>query len=129
VQADGYVFFELYVADLAHYVSIFEGALGFRVVERDPDFVKLASSHGTVLLNATTSLDPSHPFADYRAHLRRGVGVELGVVTQNLDEAREAALAIAGCTVSDVSTQEWGMRDFRIASREGYYFRVTTPDE
>jgi len=129
MQAEGYVFFELYVEDLAHYVSIFRDALEFRVVEEEPDFVKLGSSHGTVLLNATTGLDPSHPFFAYRSHASRGMGVELGIVTRDLEKARSVVKLIAGCTVSDVTTQEWGMRDFRILSREGYFFRVTTPDE
>ncbi len=129
MQADGYLFFELYVDDLRHYVAIFEEALGFRVVEDDDDFVKLASSHGTVLLNATKSLPAEHPFAAFRAQRSRGLGVELGVVTRDLDLARSRALALPGCVVTEVTTQEWGMRDFRILSREGYFFRVTTPDD
>jgi len=129
MQADGYVFFELYVEDLEHYVAIFRDALGFRVIEDDGDFVKLGSSHGTVLLNATTSLPPDHPFAAYLSQPSRGMGVELGVVTRDLDRARTAALVLEGCVVSEITTQEWGMRDFRVRSREGYFFRVTTPDD
>jgi hypothetical protein len=129
MQHDGHVFYELYVESLAHYVAIFRDALGFQVVEEEPDFVKLASSHGTVLLNATSLLPADHPFHDYRSHLPRGLGVELGIVTRDLERAREAARQIQGCSVSDITTQEWGMRDFRIRSLEGYYFRVTTPDE
>jgi hypothetical protein len=128
MQADGYVFFELYVVNLAHYVAIFRDALGFRVVEDDADFVKLASMHGTVLLNATTSLPATHPFASYRSNTSRGRGVELGIVTIDLAKARTAARALAGCVVSDITHQEWGMSDFRIQSLEGYFFRVTTPD-
>lgn len=128
MQRDGYVFFELYVTDLAHHVAIFRDALGFRVVEDDGDFAKLQSSHGTVLLNAG-ELPATHPFAAYRAHPTRGMGVELGVVTRDLEKAREAALALDGCVVTDVTVQEWGMQDFRILSREGYFFRVTTPDD
>ncbi len=129
MQRDQYVFFELYVVDLLHHVTIFRDALGFRVVEEDEDFVKLASSHGTVLLNSTRDLPRTHPFADYRERSPRGMGVELGVVTRELEKARRASLLIEGCTVSEISTQEWGMSDFRIQSREGYFLRVTTPDE
>jgi hypothetical protein len=129
MQAEGYVFLEIYVEDLQHYVSIFRDALGFRVVENDDDFVKLASTHGTVLLNSMTDLPATHPFASFRTEPRRGMGVEMGIVTKNLDKAWRAAREIPGCVVSEVTHQEWGMSDFRILSREGYYFRVTTPDE
>ncbi len=128
MQADGYVFFELYVVDVAHYVAIFRGALGFRVIEEEDDFVKLRSSHGTVLLNAMKDLPSDHPFVAYRSQASRGYGVEMGFVTRALEPAREAALAIPGCVVTEITHQEWGMSDFRILSREGYFFRVTTPD-
>jgi hypothetical protein len=128
MQAAGHLFVELYVTDLGHYVSIFRDALGFALVEDDPDFVKLQTSHATVLLNATTELPGSHPFTAFRQHAQRGMGVEIGFVVTRLDEARRAALQIPGCVVSEVTHQEWGMSDFRILSREGYYLRVTTPE-
>ena len=129
MQKDGYVFIELYVKDLAHYVAIFRDALGLEVLEDDGDFVKLRSSHGTVLLNAMSDLPATHPFADYRSRpMPHGMGVEIGFVTTDLERARQAALAIPGCVVSEITHQEWGMSDFRIVSREGYFFRVTTPD-
>lgn len=129
MQAEGHVFFELYVVDLPHYVSIFRDALAFEVVEDDGDFVKVASSHGTVLLNSIATLPDSHPFAAYRTHPQRGMGVELGVVTRELDRAWKAARALNGVVVTEITHQEWGMSDFRIHTREGYFLRVTTPDE
>ena len=129
MQADGYVFVELYVRDLAHYVAIFRDALGFGVIEDDGDFVKLQSPHGTILLNATTELPADHPFSHYRQAETCGLGVEIGFVTRDLDGARRRACEIPGCVVSEVTHQEWGMSDFRIRSHEGYFFRVTTPDE
>jgi hypothetical protein len=128
MQQNGFVFFEIYVTDLAHYRAIFEDGLGMRVVEDDGDFVKLKSSLGTVLLNAMKDLPPDHPFARYREVPLRGLGVELGIVTTDLAAAHARVHAIAGCVVSDIVTQEWGMSDFRIRTREGYFFRVTTPD-
>ena len=128
MQANGFVFFEIYVADLAYYKNIFELGLGMRVVEDDVDFVKLKSAYGTVLLNAMTNLPESHPFARYRDVPVRGMGVEMGIVTVDLSTAHARTKDIPGCVVSDIVTQEWGMSDFRIRTREGYFFRVTTPD-
>jgi hypothetical protein len=128
MQANGFVFFEIYVTDLAHYRAIFEHGLAMKVVEDDGDFVKLKSSYGTVLLNAMTDLPKDHPFARYRDVSSRGLGVEMGIVTVDLAAAHARTRTIEGCVVSDVVTQEWGMSDFRIRTREGYFFRVTTPD-
>ena len=67
MQAEGYVFVELYVVNLDALRRIFRDALGFRVVEDEEDFVKLAADHATVLLNAMTDLPPAHPFAAIRS--------------------------------------------------------------
>lgn len=127
MQADGYVFVELYVEDPAYYVRIFRDALGFSVSRDEGDFVALRSKHGTVLLNAFTEPESGHPFEHYREHPRRGLGVEIGVVTERVAEAWAVARHIEGCTVSELVTQEWGMTDFRILTPHGYYLRVTTP--
>jgi lactoylglutathione lyase len=127
MQADGYVFVELYVEDCAYYTRLFRDALGFTVTRDEGDFVALRSKHGTILLNAFTDPDPGHPFEHYRREPRRGVGVEIGIVTERVAEAWAAARSIEGCTVGDLVTQEWGMTDFRILTPHGYYLRVTTP--
>ena len=128
MQADGFVFFEIYVADLAYYTRLFRDGLGMRIVEDDADFVKLKSAYGTVLLNSMMDLPKTHPFARYRDMPSRGLGVEMGVVTVDVAAAHARTKDLPGCVVSDIVTQEWGMSDFRIQTREGYFFRVTTPD-
>ncbi len=127
MQADGYVFVELYVEDPAYYVRLFRDALGFTVARDEGDFVALRSRQGTVLLNAFTDPEPGHPFEHYRDQPRRGLGVEIGIVTERAAEAWAAARAIEGCVVGELVTQEWGMTDFRILTPHGYYLRVTTP--
>ncbi len=128
MQAEGYLFVELYVVDLAAYVALFRDALGMRVIEDDGDFVKLRSSHGTVLLNSMPELPAVHAFANYRSLPKRGAGVELGFVTRARERARTAAKGLPGFEVTEVQHQEWGMSDFRVLTPEGYFLRVTTPD-
>jgi hypothetical protein len=126
-RSEGFVFVELYVEEPAYYVRIFAGALGFEVVRDEGDFVELRSARAIVLLNRFDEPDEGHPFADYRASRRRGLGVEIGIVSERVHDAWAAAKAIEGCVVSDVVEQEWGMTDFRITTPHGYYLRVTTP--
>jgi hypothetical protein len=129
MQASGFVFVELFVENLAHYVALFRDVLGFTLTEDDGDFVKLRSPQGLVLLNASADLPPDHPFATVRGETKRGLGVEIVIVTEDLPGAWKRAKKLEGCTVSAVVAQEWGASDFRILSREGYFFRVSTPQE
>jgi hypothetical protein len=127
LRKEGFVFVELYVEDPAYYVRLFHGALGFEVTRNEGDFVELRSARAIVLLNRFDEPDAGHPFEHYRTTRPRGLGVEIGIVTERIHEAWTAAKAVEGCTVSDVVTQEWGMTDFRILTPHGYYLRVTTP--
>ncbi len=127
LRAEGFVFVELYVEEPALYVRIFRDALGFAVTRDEGDFVELRSKRAIVLLNTFEEPDAGHPFEHFRTERRRGIGVEIGIVTERIHEAWSAAKAIAGISVSDVVTQEWGMTDFRILTPHGYYLRVTTP--
>jgi hypothetical protein len=128
LRKEGFVFTELFVEDLAFYARVFE-ALGFKVIRRESDFFELKSQRAIVLLNSFDDPDPGHPFEHFRQENRRGVGVEIGVVTERIDEAWQAAKLIEGCQVSNIVHQDWGMTDFRIMTPNGYYLRVTTPPE
>jgi|SRR5580700_8508133 lactoylglutathione lyase len=127
LRQPGFVFVELYVEDPAYYVRIFRDALGFEVVRDEGTFVELRSARGLVILNAFEDADAGHPFEHYRHEKRRGLGVEIGIVTDRLRETWELARRIEGCVVSDIVQQEWGMTDYRILTPHGYYLRVTTP--
>jgi hypothetical protein len=127
LRRPGFVFVELYVEDPAYYARIFRDALRFEVVRDEGSFVELRSERGVVLLNSFDDADAGHPFEHYRQEKRRGLGVEIGIVTDHLEETWEAARRIEGCAVSDIVRQEWGMTDYRILTPHGYYLRVTTP--
>jgi hypothetical protein len=127
LRADGFVFVELYVEEPAYYVRIFRDALEFEVVRDEGDFVQLRSKRGMILLNAFEDPDAGHPFEHYRREKRRGMGVEIGIVTDHLERTWAKARLVEGCVVSDVVVQEWGMTDYRILTPHGYYLRVTTP--
>jgi hypothetical protein len=127
LRRPGFVFVELYVEDPAYYVRIFRDALRFEVVRDEGTFVELRSERGLVILNAFEDADAGHPFEHYRRAKRRGVGVEIGIVTEQIEETWEVARCIEGCVVTDIVHQEWGMTDYRSLTPHGYYLRVTTP--
>jgi lactoylglutathione lyase len=125
-RAEGFVFVELYVPDPAYYVRLFHGALGFDVVRDEGDFVELRSSRGLILLNRFDDPDPGHPFEHYRRG-PCGLGVEIGIFSDDLEASWQKARLVEGCQVSAIVRQEWGMTDYRILTPHGYYLRITTP--
>jgi hypothetical protein len=127
LRTDGFVFVELYVEDPRYYVRLFRDALEFEVARDEGDFVQLTSARGMILLNAFEDPDAGHPFEHYRRETRRGMGVEIGIVTDHLERTWSKARVTPGCTVSAIVAQEWGMTDYRILTPHGYYLRVTTP--
>src|SRR5262249_30586660 len=99
----------------------------FAVRRDEGDFVELRSARAIVLLNRFDDPDAGHPFEHYRDEpKRRGLGVEIAIVSDRVHDAWRAARAIEGLRVTDVVDQEWGMTDFRIVTPHGYYLRVTT---
>lgn len=123
----GFTFVELYVEEPAFYARIFCEALGFAVERDEGDFMELRTARAIVLLNSSAELEGGHPFQEFRQHERRGLGVEIGIVVTDIWLARQAAVAIPGCRVTEIVEQDWGMTDFRILTPHGYYLRVTAP--
>lgn len=121
----GALYVELFVDDLAHHVALFRDGLGFEVVEDEGAFVKLATPRALVMLNAEHDVDDDHPFVAMTAGARRGLGCELVFVVADVRESREKMSSIDGCAPSDIVDREWGMSDFRVTTRDGYYLRIT----
>jgi len=72
MQADGYVFVELYVEDPAYYVRLFRDALGFTVTRDEGDFVALRSKQGTVSASRSASSPSARPKRGPRRRASRG---------------------------------------------------------
>lgn len=122
-------FVELFVADCVPYIELFEQALGARLTRREGTFVSLESPGLRVLLHqGHDDLPPQHFFHQPLANkLRRGVGVEIGLAVDDLPSAHRIASELAAFSVSEVVRMPWGLRDFRLSTPDGYYFRITEP--
>src|ERR1700685_2104861 len=96
LRRPGFVFVELYVEDPAYYTRLFRDALRFELVRDEGTYVELRSERGLVLLNAFEDADAGHPFEHYRREKRRGVGIEIGVVTDRLEGTGEGGGGLGG---------------------------------
>lgn len=58
-----------------------------------------------------------------------GSGSELVISVENLEEVYNKVKDSIAKEVGEIKQQEWGLRDFRFLLPDGYYIRVTEPDE
>jgi len=77
-------------------------------------------------LQTISEHDPDHPLVRGARGVPRGLGVEIVLEVDDLDELH-GRLTGLGSDVSPLKTQDWGLRDFRVLDPDGYYLRITTP--
>jgi lactoylglutathione lyase len=56
---------------------------------------------------------------------RPPIGVELVLEVDDLDASRERVRTAGWAIVDEMTIQPWGLRDFRLLDRDGYYLRIT----
>ncbi len=92
------------------------------------DWVLLDRAGARIAIQADTHVVAGpHYFTPHIGGHPRGVGVEVAVDVEDLDELYERALALEGAVVKGVQDRAWGARDFRVADPDGYFVRFTTP--
>lgn len=120
---------ELHVPALAP-VKAFYGRLGFSVVREDvaPDGDGyLILQRGPNVLRfwpGSDAIDGHEYFGGFPRSTKRGYGVEIVIVVDDLDAVYAAAQGFARI-VSPLRERPWGLRDFRLEDPFGYYLRVT----
>jgi hypothetical protein len=120
LRRPGFLFLELDCRDLADHIAFFKSVAGFDVKRRQGSFVVLRSAHGEILLNGVGGAAPAKPVR------YQGPRVEIGIVVGDLDQAFAQAKEHKQWPIqAGIARQPWGVRDFRVFSPEGYYFRIT----
>ena len=106
----------------------FYEALGCRRSRSFEDWVRLDRCGARLALQADTHVAAGpHYFAPHIHRHPRGVGAEVAIDVDDLDELHQQALTLDGAVVKGIQDRAWGARDFRIADPDGYFVRFTTP--
>jgi len=111
-------------------VKAFYGRLGFTVVREEiaPDGDGyLVLQRGPNVLRfwpGSDAIDGHEYFGGFPRSTKRGYGVEIVIVVDDLDTVYAAAQGFARI-VSPLRERPWGLRDFRLEDPFGYYLRVT----
>jgi catechol 2,3-dioxygenase-like lactoylglutathione lyase family enzyme len=112
---------EIFPDDLDVTVDFYTRVLGFQLVrdERTQVSPYVSLTLGRVRLGAAR-----RPLVQ-RTMRRPPVGVELVIEVEDLDDAMARVQAAEWPVDEALTTQPWGLRDFRLVDPSGYYWRVT----
>ena len=97
-----------------------EGGEGYLVLQRGPNVLRFWPG--------SDAIDRHEHFGSFPRSTRRGYGVEIVIVVEDLDAVYAAALGFARI-VSPLRVRPWGLRDFRTLDPFGYYLRITEPHD
>lgn len=112
---------EIFPSDLDATADFYVRVLGF-VLERDEP--QAASPYLALRLDEVRIGAAARPEADSSPR-RPPIGVELVLEFDDLDACHDRVVA-AGWPIEDaMTTQPWGLRDFRLLDPSGYYLRLT----
>ncbi len=116
---------ELFVTEIARSRAFYRDVLGFAASDENADTYVQMSQGGTVLsLNRYDDLPADHPIRG-EAGVARGLGIEIVLEVEDLDQRYERMVAAGIALASTLERRPWGLRDFRLIDPDGYYLRLT----
>ncbi|MGH6910076.1 MAG: VOC family protein [Phenylobacterium sp.] len=116
---------ELFVSDVPRSIAFYREVLGFEVLRQATSGYTSMGREGAVLgLHDVASLPDGYPARPEPGHAP-GRGVELVVMVSDVASLHARASASRPGKVSALTTQPWGLTDFRIVDPDGYYIRIT----
>ncbi len=116
---------EFFVTALETSLDFYTERLGFRLIRREAGFGVVALGDAHVLLAV-----PDHPkVRTWLAAGRRGAGVNIRIMVDDVDAMYRRATAGDGTVAFDIGDRAYGLRDFMIADPDGYLLRFASPIE
>ena len=117
---------ELFVQDVSAAADFYGRVLGFEIGPRQADgYTPMQYGSVRLSLNRHDGLPADHPVYATPDE-RLGRGVEFVLEVDNLNALYERVQSQGWPLSNPLTTQPWGLTDFRIADPDGYYWRITT---
>lgn len=110
---------EFFVGDIAASVRFYVDVLGFSVLRQEPDFAVVGLGAAHVLLADERLTGPLDG--------RRGVGVNVRIMVDDVDEMYRRAQAGSARIAHDIADRYYGLRDFIVADSDGFLLRFASP--
>lgn len=118
---------ELFVEDMDASIGFYTKVLGFEVLREHPgDYASLRCGDVTLGIGPISKLpEEGGYFTREIASLRRGLGAEIVLEIDEVDEWHRRVLGCGYPIFESPQDRPWGLRDFRIVDPDGYYLRLT----
>ena len=118
---------ELFVEDMDASIGFYTRVLGFEVLREHPgDYASLRCGDVTLGIGPISKLpEEGGYFTREIASLRRGLGAEIVLEIDEVDEWHGRVLGCGYPIFEPPQDRPWGLRDFRIVDPDGYYLRLT----
>jgi predicted enzyme related to lactoylglutathione lyase len=117
--------FELFSRDILATAAFLERVLGFSTIRAEVTYFELQLGSVAIGLSPIHVLPQGHPLKAAGGE-RLGLGVEIVIETEDVEAAHERARTHGQHSLTPLAARPWGLRDFRVTSPDGYYFRVTS---
>jgi catechol 2,3-dioxygenase-like lactoylglutathione lyase family enzyme len=127
----GYISLEIYVRDVSMTVNFLVEIFGFEIEYQQEDFANIWLGRTRLILNELKlpEFTSPNPVLNDGAINHLGSGSEIVISVENLEEIYDKVQNSIAKEVGQIKQQKWGLRDFRFLLPDGYYIRVTEPDE
>jgi len=119
---------ELFVENMAASVAFYTRVLAFDIERLEPDdYASLRRGDVVLGIGPVAKLPERGGYfgRNISAH-RRGLGVEIVLEVENVDEWHDGVLSSGHPILEPLQERPWGLRDFRVSDPDGYYLRVTS---
>jgi lactoylglutathione lyase len=119
---------ELFVEDMETSIGFYTRVLGFEVARNEPgDYASLQNGDVVLGIGPISKLpEKGGYFTREIASSRRGLGVEIVLEVEDVDEWHRRVVASGHPVFEPPQKRPWGLRDFRIVDPDGYYLRLTS---
>lgn len=119
---------ELFVEDMRTAIGFYTGVLCFEVERHEPgEYASLRSGEVVLGIGPISKLsEEGGYFGREIASLRRGLGVEIVLEVDDIDEWHRCVSGSGYAVFEPLRERPWGLRDFRIVDPDGYYLRLTS---
>jgi lactoylglutathione lyase len=117
--------FELFVKDLETSIQFYERVIGFERGYVSTDYAEVYSGSVEIGICLMEKLPEEHPLRTRTAEERKGLGVEIVLEVDDINEYYQRVLDTEYPLAATLSIQPWQSLDFRLVDPDGYYLRIT----
>ncbi|MFD2444823.1 VOC family protein [Bacillus sp. CGMCC 1.16607] len=117
--------FELFVDELENSLYFYEHVLGFKKGYMNREYAEVFNGSVEIGICLMEKLSEDHPLKTKSSDERKGLGVEIVLVVDELASLYQKVIDSGYPISADLQTQPWKLRDFRLVDPDGYYLRIT----